>query len=76
MKQMKIISLLIGLITTMYLIYESIQKENLILAAALCFVLLVISYLGLDLKIKSFSFDLDDKSLEVNKEDKSKKEKK
>jgi hypothetical protein len=45
---------------------DTLAATQYLLAAPMAMLFLVLAYLGADLKVKSFSFDADDKKLSVN----------
>jgi hypothetical protein len=45
---------------------ETLEAEQYLIASPMSMLFLVLAYLGADLKVKSFSFDADDKKISVN----------
>ena len=45
---------------------DTLAANQYLIAAPMAMLFLVLAYLGADLKVKSFSFDADDKKLTVN----------
>ena len=67
MKYIKAFALVLAVYLIAYLIIVAIQKDSLVLAGTLVVLFLVLTYLGFDLKVKSFK--LDGNTLEVNEKE-------
>lgn len=66
MKTAKILILIIATALHARVTWAALEQNQLLIAAPLSLFFLVLAYLGADLKVKSFSFDADDRKLSVN----------
>ena len=69
MAYIKIVVLGLSALSLAFLIYLAAQKDNLTIAGILSLSFFIVSYLGLNMVIKHFKVDVDEKSLEVSSED-------